>query len=65
MALSLAEAEYMAASKAAYEAIWMRKILVDLLGYHLDPTMIHCDNQSCIKILINPMIHDIYKHIYI
>ena len=44
MALSSIEAEYMAASLAAYEAIWMRKILVELFGSHLDPTVIYCDN---------------------
>ena len=44
MALSSAEAEYMAASLAACEAIWMRKILVGLFGSHLDPTVIYCDN---------------------
>ena len=63
MALSSAEAEYMAASQAACEAIWMRKILVGLFGSHLDPKMIHCDNQSCIKLSVNPMFHDISKHI--
>ena len=50
MALSSAEAEYMAASLAACEAIWMRKILFGLFGSHLEPTVIYCDNQSCIKI---------------
>jgi hypothetical protein len=50
VALSSAEAEYMAASQATCEAIWMRKILVGLFGSHLDPTMIYCDNQSCIKL---------------
>jgi hypothetical protein len=44
MALSSEEAEYMAASQATCEAIWMRKILVCLFGSHLDPRMIHCDN---------------------
>ena len=63
MALSSAEAEYMAASQAACEAIWMRNILVGLFGSHLDPTVIHCDNQSCIKLLINHVIHDRSKHI--
>ena len=43
VALSLAEAEYMAASLAACEAIWMRKILVSLFSSHLDPTVIYCD----------------------
>ena len=44
MALSLVEAEYMATSQTACEAIWMRKILVGLFGSHSDPTVIHCDN---------------------
>ena len=63
VALSSAKAEYMAASLAACEAIWMRKILVGLFGSHLDPTVIHCDNHSCIKLSINPMFHDSSKHI--
>eukprot|EP00253_Pinus_taeda_P016280 PITA_16280 len=44
MALSSAEAEYMAASLVACEAIWMRKILVGVFRSHLEPTMIYCDN---------------------
>eukprot|EP00253_Pinus_taeda_P002590 PITA_02590 len=44
VALSSAEAEYMAASLAACEAIWMRKILVGLFDSHLDPTVTYCDN---------------------
>ena len=53
----------MIAIQAACEAIQMRKILVGLFGSHLDPTVIHCDNQSCIKISINPVFHDRSKHI--
>ena len=41
----------------------MRKILVGLFGSDLDPTVIHCDNQSCIKLSINLVFHDISKHI--
>ena len=41
----------------------MRKILVGLFGSHLDLTVIHCDNQSCIKLSINLVFHDRYKHI--
>ena len=65
MALSSVEEEYMATSQAACEALWMRKILVGLFGSHLDPTVIHCDNQSCIKISVNPVFHDRSKHINI
>ena len=63
MALSLVEAEYMAASLATCEAIWMRNILVSLFGFHLDPIVIHCDNQSCIKLSVNLVFHDRSKHI--
>ena len=63
MALSSAEAEYMAASQAACEAICMRNILVSLFSSHLDPTVIHCDNHSRIKLSINPAFHDRSKHI--
>ena len=63
MALSSVKAEYMAAILAACEAIWMRKILVGLFGSYLDPTVIHCDNQSCIKLSINPVFHDRSKNI--
>ena len=53
----------MAASQAACEAIWMRKILVGLFGQRMDPTVIYCDNQSCIKLSENPVFYDRSKHI--
>ena len=65
MALSSAEAEYMAASQASCEAIWLRKLLVGLFGRELRSTTIYCDNQSCIKLSENPVFHDKSKHIEI
>jgi hypothetical protein len=65
VALSSAEAEYMAASQANCEAIWLRKLLVGLFGHELRPTVIHCDNQSCIKFFENPVFHERSKHIEI
>jgi hypothetical protein len=65
VALNSAEAEYMAASQASCEAIWLRKALVDLFGTKLDPTILYCDNQSCIKLSENPVFHDRSKHIKI
>jgi hypothetical protein len=65
MALISAEAENMETIQAACEAIWMRKILVGFFGSHLDPTVIHCDNMSCIKLSINLVFHDRSKNIYI
>eukprot|EP00253_Pinus_taeda_P017760 PITA_17760 len=63
LALSSTEVEYMATSQATCEAIWMRKTLVELLGQMMDPTVIYCDNQSCIRLSENPVFHDRSKHI--
>jgi hypothetical protein len=62
---STAEAEYIAASAASREAVWLRKLLSDLFRTELEPTVIHCDNQSCIKLTENPVFHDRSKHIEI
>jgi hypothetical protein len=63
VALSTTEAEYMAACLACTEAVWLRKLLSGLFYIELDATSIHCDNQSCIKLLVNPVFHDKSKHI--
>jgi hypothetical protein len=55
----------MAANLAACEAIWLRKLLMGLFGQELEATVIHCDNQSCIKLSENPVFHDRSKHIEI
>ena len=60
IALSSTEAEYMS---GASEAVWLRKILFGLFGKKLDSTVIHCDNQSCIKLSANPVFHNRSKHI--
>jgi hypothetical protein len=61
VALSSIEEEYMATSLAACEALWLRK----LFGVELEDTMIHCDNQSGIKLSKNHVFHDRSKHINI
>jgi hypothetical protein len=65
VALSTAEAEYIALSVAVREAVWLRKVLTDLFDHEMDPTIIHCDNQSCVKLSENPVFHDRSKHIEI
>eukprot|EP00253_Pinus_taeda_P025920 PITA_25920 len=62
-ALSSFEAEYMVASQASCEAIWLRKLLYGPFDQELRPTTIHCDNQSCIKLTKNPVFHDRSKYI--
>lgn len=63
IAQSTAEAEYIAASNASREAVWLRKLISGLFGEKLESTIIHCDNQSCIKLTENPVFHDRSKHI--
>ena len=63
MALSTAEAEYIELSVAVREAVWLRKLLTDLFDHEMDSTIIHCDNQSCVKLFENLVFHDKLKHI--
>eukprot|EP00253_Pinus_taeda_P023120 PITA_23120 len=63
VALSSVEAEYMASSLASCEAIWLRKMLFGLFVQRLRPSVIYCDNQSCIKLTENLVFHDRSKHI--
>jgi hypothetical protein len=65
VALSTAEAEYIAANMASREAVWLRKLLSGLFDQMLDPTVIYCDNQSCLRLSENPVFHDKSKHIEI
>ena len=54
VALSTAEAEYMALSSAAQEATWLRQLTKDLQNGLTRPTVIHEDNQSAICMAKNP-----------
>ena len=63
MALSTAETEYISTSDASREAVWLRKMLFDLFDSSLEPVVIHCDNQSYVKLSENPVFHDRSKHI--
>ena len=63
VALSTAEAEYIVACMEAREAVWPRKLIAGLSGQSLELTMIHCDNQSCVKMSMNPVQHDRTKHV--
>ena len=58
VALSTVEVEYIAASMACCEAVWLRK-LFSVLG----TIIILCDNQSGICLLENLVFHDQSRHI--
>jgi hypothetical protein len=63
MELSSTEVEYIASSQESCEAIWIYKLLIGLFGQNLQITIIHCDNQSCIKLSKNIVVHNRLKHI--
>jgi hypothetical protein len=63
IAQNTAKAEYNVASVASREAVRLIKLLSDLFNVELEPIVIHCDNQSYIKLSENPVIHDRSKHI--
>ena len=63
--LSSAEAEYVVATSAACEAVWLRRIFRDLQVNTKESTIIFYDNMSAIAMTKNPVSHSRTKHIEI
>lgn len=63
VALSTAEAEYVALSAATQEAIWLPRLLADVGVPPKGPTVIHEDNQGAISMAKNAVGHARTKHI--
>lgn len=63
IAQSTVEVEYIPASGASREAVWIRKLISGLFGERLEPIVIHCDNWRCMKLSANQAFHDRSKHI--
>ena len=63
VALSTAEAEYVALSSATQECVWMRRLVSELGNPPGEPTTILEDNQSSIAMARNPQFHGRAKHI--
>lgn len=62
VALSTTESEYMAASEAAREILWLKQFLCDI-GEPQSSITLNVDNQSAIKLINNPVFHRRSKHI--
>ena len=65
VALSTAEAEYIALSSAVQEIIWLRQLISELGSAPQTPTVIYEDNQAAIAMTKNPQFHGRAKHINI
>eukprot|EP00253_Pinus_taeda_P024885 PITA_24885 len=63
VALSTTEAEYVAATATACQAVWMRRMLRSLCQEQAKRTVIFCDNSSAIALPKNSVFHKRTKHI--
>ena len=63
VALSTAEAEYIALSSASQEAIWLQQLISDLSKKAFHEMIIYEDNQSTICLAKNQAVHGRTKHI--
>ena len=62
VALSTTEAEYMAATHASKEAVWLQR-LCSSMGLVQGAIRIECESQSAIFLAKNPAYHSKTKHI--
>lgn len=63
VSLSKIESEYIAASNAIKELVWLRDFLNDLLPEKLNQVKFFMDNQSAVRLIENPEFHKRTKHI--
>ncbi|KAE8680667.1 Thioredoxin superfamily protein, putative isoform 2 [Hibiscus syriacus] len=64
VATSTTEAEYVAATQASKEAIWL-KMLLEELGHNQEHVSLFCDSQSALHLARNPVFHSRTKHIQV
>ncbi|GKA25381.1 retrovirus-related pol polyprotein from transposon TNT 1-94 [Tanacetum coccineum] len=64
VAMSTTEVEYVAASQASKETVWL-KMLLEELGHEQEKITLFCDNQSALYLARNPAFHSKTKHIRI
>ncbi|GAA5978434.1 hypothetical protein JCM11641_007945, partial [Rhodosporidiobolus odoratus] len=63
VAISSTEAEYVALSEAAREALWLRALLLDLDYPPSSPTLVQGDNSGSLLLASHPTSHSRTKHI--
>ena len=62
--LSSYEAEFIAGTEAAKQAIWLQELLSEITEQPVEKVIIRVDNQSAIALTRNPVFHGIRKYIY-
>lgn len=64
VALSSCEAEFMAGTEAAKQAIWLQDLLSEITKQPCESVTIRINNQSAIALTKNPVFHGRRKHIH-
>jgi hypothetical protein len=65
VALSSCEAEYIAATSTATQALWLARLLGELLGRKTETIELKVDNKSALTLAKNLVFHEKSKHIQI
>ena len=63
VALSSCEAEFMAATYAAMQALWLRSLMAEITAKEPKVVTLYVDNNSAIALMKNPVFHGRSKHI--
>nr|KAJ0196411.1 hypothetical protein LSAT_V11C700384790 [Lactuca sativa] len=64
VALSSCEAEFMAATTSACQAIWLQDLLGEIMNKAQEKVILRVDNKSAIELTKNPVFHGRSKHIH-
>ena len=65
VAISITKVKYIAACDACTEAMWLHKLVSGPSDHVLNLTMIHCNDQSYVKLSEKMVFHDRSKYIEI
>ena len=63
ISLSSTKVEYRASCFGTCKAVWLWHLLEDLGFFEQSPSLVLCDNQSCLAIACNLVFHAFTKHI--
>ena len=64
VALSSCKAEFMAATEAAKQAIWLKELLAEIVEKPCEKVVVRIDNISAIALTKNPVFYGRSKHIH-
>jgi hypothetical protein len=56
-------AEYIAAATANYQAVWLVRLLGEILDREIGRPVLHVDNKSAISLVKNPVLNERTRHI--